>query len=158
MGNRGWVVTFAGMGLNLTLGILYAWSMFSKQLTESVENGGFGWSKTHATLPYTIAIACFAIMMVPAGRLQDRYGPRIVATIGAILAGAGLIVASFATPEKHFLCRHRFRRFGGHRYRARIRVRHPCRGKVVFIGKKRSDHRSCRGWLRACPGLYCASF
>lgn len=102
MGKRGWIVTFAGMGLNLTLGILYAWSMFSKQLTESIANNGFGWSKTAATLPYTIAIAVFAFVMVPAGRLQDRFGPRIVATVGALLTGTGLIVASFASPANIF--------------------------------------------------------
>src|SRR5512139_1871388 len=99
MTKQGWIVTFAGMGLNLALGILYAWSIFSKQLTEAVDKGGFGWSRTEATLPYTIAIACFAAMMVPAGRFQDRFGPRIVATLGAILTGAGLIVASFGTRE-----------------------------------------------------------
>ncbi len=98
MKRRGWLVTFAGMGLNLALGILYAWSVFSKQLVESVAKGGFGWTKTQATLPYTIAIACFALMMVPAGRLQDRLGPRIVASAGGILTGLGLIVASFASP------------------------------------------------------------
>ena len=94
MKRKGWLVTFSGMGLNLALGILYAWSVFGKQLTEAVEKGGFGWTKTQATLPYTLAIACFAAMMVPAGRLQDRLGPRLVATAGAVLTGAGLIVAS----------------------------------------------------------------
>src|SRR5512144_2651229 len=98
MNRRGWVVTLAGMGLNLALGILYAWSIFSKQLVESVEKGGFGWTKTQATLPYIVAIACFAVMMVPAGRLQDRLGPRIVASAGGILTGLGLVVASFASP------------------------------------------------------------
>src|SRR5512147_229157 len=98
MGKKGWLVTIAGVAMNLALGILYAWSMFSKQLTEAVEKGGFGWSKTQATLPYTVAIACFAIMMVPAGRLQDRFGPRIVATIGAVLCGLGLIAASLGNP------------------------------------------------------------
>lgn len=99
MNRRGWVVTLAGMGLNLALGILYAWSIFAKQLGEAVEKGGFGWTKTQATMPYTIAIACFALMMVPAGRLQDRFGPRVVASAGGILTGLGLILASFATPE-----------------------------------------------------------
>ncbi len=100
--NKGWIVTASGLGLNLALGILYAWSIFGKQLTEPIESGGFGWTKTEATLPYTIAIACFAIMMVPAGRLQDRLGPRRVATAGAILTGAGLIIASFASPAAAF--------------------------------------------------------
>ncbi len=99
MNRRGWVVTLAGMGLNLALGILYAWSVFGKQLVESVDKGGFGWTKTQATLPYIIAIACFAIMMVPAGRLQDRLGPRIVASAGGVLTGVGLVVASFASPR-----------------------------------------------------------
>jgi len=83
MSKKGWLVTAAGLGLNLALGILYAWSMFSKQLTEPVASGGFGWSRTAATLPYTIAIACFALIMVPAGRLQDKLGPRVIATAGA---------------------------------------------------------------------------
>lgn len=99
MARKGWLVTVAGIGLNLALGILYAWSVFAKQLTEPLERGGFGWSRTQATLPYTLAIACFAVMMVPAGRLQDRLGPRLVATAGAALTGAGLLVASFATPS-----------------------------------------------------------
>src|SRR5512143_2570277 len=98
MSRNGWLVTLAGMGLNLALGILYAWSVFGKQLTEVVDKGGFGWSKTEATLPYTVAIACFAVMMIPAGRLQDRFGPRIVATIGALLCGIGLVIASLGGP------------------------------------------------------------
>ncbi|MBN1939137.1 MAG: OFA family MFS transporter [Candidatus Aminicenantes bacterium] len=96
---KGWIVVLAGLGINLALGVLYAWSMFSKQLTEAVENGGFGWSRTTATLPYTIAIAFFALMMVPAGRLQDKLGPRLTATIGAVLIGAGLIVAGFGRAD-----------------------------------------------------------
>src|SRR3989337_54175 len=31
--------------------------------------------------------------MVPAGRLQDRLGPRLTATIGGILVGAGMVLA-----------------------------------------------------------------
>ncbi|OGP93500.1 MAG: oxalate:formate antiporter [Deltaproteobacteria bacterium RBG_16_48_10] len=102
MSKRGWVVTFSGMGLNLALGVLYAWSVFGKQLTEAVDKGGFGWNKIEAALPYTIGIAFFAGMMVPAGRLQDKFGPRIVSSIGALLTGLGLIVASFASPGNMF--------------------------------------------------------
>ncbi len=94
---KGWWVALSGMGLNLALGVLYAWSVFSKQLTEAVDKGGFGWSKTEASIPYTVAIACFALMMVPAGRLQDRFGPRLVASMGAVFTAAGLVLSSLAT-------------------------------------------------------------
>jgi OFA family oxalate/formate antiporter-like MFS transporter len=98
MNRRGWLVTLAGMGLNLALGILYAWSVFGKQLVEPVEKGGFGWTKTQATLPYTIAIACFAVMMVPAGRLQDRLGPRLAvrSCITCVVFSARIRAASAA--------------------------------------------------------------
>ncbi|HET8538996.1 MAG TPA: OFA family MFS transporter [Anaeromyxobacter sp.] len=99
MNRRGWIVTLAGTGLNLALGILYAWSVFSKQIVETVDKGGFGWSKTTASLPYTIACGIFALMMVPAGRLQDRFGPRLVATAGGVLIGVGCVVASFAAAD-----------------------------------------------------------
>lgn len=98
--STGWLVTVAGLGLNLALGVLYAWSMFAKQLTEAVDAGGFGWTRTAATMPYTCAIAFFAVMMIPAGRLQDRLGPRLIATIGAVLCGCGLLVASLGAPDR----------------------------------------------------------
>ena len=89
--SRGWIVTFAGTGINLALGVLYAWSVISKQITKE-----WGWNETQAALPYSVAIAVFAFMMVPAGRLQDRVGPRFVATLGGILCGVGFIIASLS--------------------------------------------------------------
>lgn len=89
---KGWIVVLAGTGINLALGVLYAWSIFSKNLTDVQ-----GWTKMEASLPYTIAIFMFALMMTPAGKLQDKYGARIVATIGGALTGLGLIFASIFT-------------------------------------------------------------
>jgi len=89
--SKGWVVTIAGTGINLALGVLYAWSVFAKALTDNL-----GWSKTEASLPYTVAIAIFALVMVPAGRWQDRVGPRIVITVGGALTGIGMILAGFS--------------------------------------------------------------
>jgi hypothetical protein len=36
--------------------------------------------------------------MVFAGRAQDVFGPRLVASVGGGLCGLGMIVASFGTP------------------------------------------------------------
>lgn len=97
---RGWLVVFAGLGINLALGILYAWSVIAKSLTKTVAEGGWGWSAGQASVPYAIAVGVFAVSMVFAGRAQDRFGPRLVATIGGALCGIGMIVASFGSPEQ----------------------------------------------------------
>jgi OFA family oxalate/formate antiporter-like MFS transporter len=39
----------------------------------------------------------FSLVMVPAGRMQDKIGPRSVAAIGGILVGIGFIIASMTT-------------------------------------------------------------
>jgi OFA family oxalate/formate antiporter-like MFS transporter len=92
MENHGWRVTLAGMGINLALGVLYTWSVISKGVPEQ-----WAWSEADKSWPYAIACLVFCLIMVPAGRMQDKIGPRLVATIGGILVGAGLILASFST-------------------------------------------------------------
>ena len=79
--SKGWQVVIAGTGINLALGVLYAWSVVAKQLI-----GQWGWSAGQASLPYALAVGVFAVSMVFAGRAQDRFGPRIVATLGGIFA------------------------------------------------------------------------
>lgn len=91
---HGWVVTLAGLGINLALGVLYAWSVIAKSLT-----GEWGWAAGKASLPYAVACGVFAVSMVFAGRAQDRLGPRVVATFGGALTGIGMIVASFGSAD-----------------------------------------------------------
>jgi len=90
--NHGWRVVRAGMGINLALGILYTWSVISKGIPEQWE-----WSEADKSLPYAIACLVFCLVMVPAGRLQDRIGPRLVASVGGLLVGVGMILASLTT-------------------------------------------------------------
>jgi len=98
MKNKGWLVTFAGMGINLALGVLYAWSVIKKAIPAE-----WGWTDADKALPYSIACIVFALVMVPAGRLQDRIGPRWVATAGGILTGIGCIIASYAVTVLWFV-------------------------------------------------------
>jgi OFA family oxalate/formate antiporter-like MFS transporter len=90
--NHGWRVTFTGMGINLALGILYTWSVISKHVPED-----WDWNENDKSLPYMVACLIFSLIMVPAGRMQDKIGPRLVATIGGILVGLGFIFASLTT-------------------------------------------------------------
>jgi OFA family oxalate/formate antiporter-like MFS transporter len=55
----------------------------------------FNWTALDALVPYAIALLAFGIMMAFAGRIQDRYGPRLVASVGGVFVGAGMVLASF---------------------------------------------------------------
>ena len=88
--NLGWRVTMAGFGINLALGVLYSWSVISGAIQEA----GWGWTQTQRSLPYSVACLVFCLVMVPAGRMQDKLSPRLVASLGGVLVGIGMIVAS----------------------------------------------------------------
>jgi len=92
VGEHGWRVTFAGMGINLALGILYTWSVISDGIPAE-----WGWDMADKSWPYSVACLVFCLIMVPAGRMQDKIGPRSVAAIGGILVGLGFIIASLTT-------------------------------------------------------------
>lgn len=88
----GWKVLLAGLCINLTLGVLYSWSVIKKALVHDWQ-----WTNSDASLPYTVAILVWAIAVLFAGRMQDKIGPRKVVTLGAALTGGGLIISSFTT-------------------------------------------------------------
>jgi len=81
------------MLFNLSIGVLYAWSVLQSRLTMPIAEGGFGWSVSQAGFPYSVAIIVFATAVIIGGRIQDKIGPRRVVTAGAILIGLGLILA-----------------------------------------------------------------
>lgn len=98
--NKGWMVVFAGLTLNLALGILYTWSVFKDQILKSIEQGGAGaftWDIASLNDPYAICILVFAFTMIPAGKIQDKKGPRVTALIGGFLVSAGFILISQTT-------------------------------------------------------------
>jgi OFA family oxalate/formate antiporter-like MFS transporter len=96
--NRGWQVAFAGVGINLALGVLYSWSVVSKNIPTE-----WGWSEAGKSWPYSVACLIFSLVMVPAGRMQDRMGPRVVATIGGVLVGLGMILAGLTTSSVGYI-------------------------------------------------------
>ncbi len=88
--NRWWVVVGA-LIIQVSLGAVYIWSVFQTPLKAAFPN----WTETQVTLPAQIVLAVFALAVIFGGRIQDRLGPRIVATAGGLILGIGLILASF---------------------------------------------------------------
>ncbi len=108
---KAWVVTFAGTAINLCLGILYAWSVWGAKLTvPKLPDGKFNeallgtalpginsaWtylSNAQVATPFSLCVVIFALLMIPGGRIQDKYGPKVGATLGGLFLAAGCIVA-----------------------------------------------------------------
>ena len=97
--NKGWQVTMAGLGINLALGVLYAWSIFKGAIKASIEKGGpdaFHWSLSSINDPYALCCLVFAFAMILAGKCQDKIGPARTALIGGLLVGSGFTLMSFS--------------------------------------------------------------
>src|SRR6185295_11239568 len=101
---QAWVVTFAGTAVNLCLGILYAWSVWKANLIATPEHRAGtamtgineGWiylTDAQATWAYAICGLTFALFMIPGGVVQDRFGPKLGATLGGVFLATGCIVA-----------------------------------------------------------------
>lgn len=89
---RGYVVLLAGLLSNFSVGILYTWSNIRDRL-EGYEE----WAVSQLTIPFSIGGLTFALLLIVAGALQDRYGPRPVMVAGIVMVGGGTILSGLAT-------------------------------------------------------------
>lgn len=87
-----WLVVVGAMLIQVSLGAVYIYSVFKPGLSARFPT----WSATDLALPAQLILAFFATGVIFAGKIQDKIGPRIVATTGGVMLGAGLILASFA--------------------------------------------------------------
>ena len=87
-----WLVVVGALLIQVSLGAIYIYSVFKPGLKDNFP----GWSDTDLALPSQLVLLCFALGVVIFGRIQDKTGPRIIATLGGILLGIGLLLASFA--------------------------------------------------------------
>ncbi|MEM2926784.1 MAG: OFA family MFS transporter [Candidatus Bathyarchaeia archaeon] len=89
-GSFRWLIVASAVIIQLCLGAVYAFSILVPPLEAE-----FGWKRIETSPAFTIALLVFSLSMIPAGRFQDRKGPRLVATIGGIILGLGMVLSSF---------------------------------------------------------------
>src|SRR5436305_9574479 len=89
-----WVLAITAFLMQLALGSVYAWSVFLKPVIAS-----YHVSRIQANLTFSIVLLALGITAGFGGYLNNRFGPRIVATAGGILYGLGVLLAAFAAPN-----------------------------------------------------------
>ncbi|MBA7626986.1 L-lactate transporter [subsurface metagenome] len=73
----------------LMFGTFYSFGVFFKPLSAE-----FGWTRTATSGAYSLAAFLSGLLAIVMGRLTDRFGPRIVMTLGGFLLGLGYLLMS----------------------------------------------------------------
>jgi len=87
-----WIVLAAGFAIMSVAGTIFSWSLFTRPLMAL-----FGWSSVQVALVFSLVIVFFAAGAIVGGFANDRFGPRGVAVAGAVLWGAGSMLAGLGT-------------------------------------------------------------
>ncbi len=85
-----WLVVVGAVLIQLSLGAIYAWSVFTPALRAE------GWSKLDTQLVFAVGLASFAGVMVWAGRKMLVWGPRRLAATGGLVLGSGYVFAGLS--------------------------------------------------------------
>lgn len=89
-----WIPLLGGLLGSTTCGLLlYAFSVFIKPLMKQ-----FGWTVPEVALAFAIICLIFGLVTFPAGRMSDKYGPKVIVLIGSLLMAFGFFMVSTITP------------------------------------------------------------
>lgn len=86
-----WLIAAAAVGIHISIGSVYSWSVFTNPLREKHD-----WGLSEISLTFSIAILFLGLSAAFMGHFVERYGPRISGMIASACFGAGLIGAGFA--------------------------------------------------------------
>src|SRR3989442_2727662 len=89
-----WVLAITAFLMQLALGSVYAWSVFLKPVIAV-----YHVSRLQANLTFSIVLLALGVTAGFGGYLNNRYGPRVIATVGGVLYGLGVLLAAFAAPN-----------------------------------------------------------
>lgn len=87
MKNR-WTIAASAVGIHISIGSVYAWSVMSKPLSAA-----YGWTPGQVSLTFSIAIFCLGLSAAFLGRFVQVRGPRVAGSVAAVLFGTGLLLA-----------------------------------------------------------------
>ena len=87
-----WIVVIGAIMIQLALGTIYSWGTLTIYVSPYLSE-----VKELTVYIFGAGLLSFAITMIFAGQLQQKYGPRKIALLGGILMGGGVIISAFMT-------------------------------------------------------------
>jgi OFA family oxalate/formate antiporter-like MFS transporter len=86
-----WFMALAAMAIHISIGSVYAWSVYVKPIQSTMN-----WTLTDVTITFSIAIFFLGLSAALMGKFVERKGPKVAATLAAVLFGLGTVGSGLA--------------------------------------------------------------
>ncbi|PLR76615.1 MFS transporter [Bacillus sp. V3-13] len=86
-----WLIAASAVGIHISIGSVYAWSVFTKPLASE-----FGWDLTDISLTFSLAILFLGLSAAFLGHFVEKYGPRKAGILAAVFFGVGVTGSGLA--------------------------------------------------------------
>ena len=98
-----WLIAACAVGIHLSIGSVYAWSVFTKPIVQKL-----GWDFSDVQFTFSIAILFLGLSAATMGRFVEKHGPRWSGILASIFFGAGMAGSGIAMMTNHiyllYLC------------------------------------------------------
>ena len=86
-----WLMAIGAMAIHMCIGSVYAWSVYTTPIQSTMN-----WTLTDVTITFSIAIFFLGLSAALMGKFVEAKGPRVTATLAAVLFGLGTIGSGLA--------------------------------------------------------------
>jgi OFA family oxalate/formate antiporter-like MFS transporter len=86
-----WFMALAAMAIHICIGSVYAWSVYVNPIQSTMN-----WTLTDVTITFSVAIFFLGLAAALMGKFVESKGPRVAATLAAVLFGLGTVGSGLA--------------------------------------------------------------
>jgi MFS transporter, OFA family, oxalate/formate antiporter len=86
-----WLIALSAVGIHISIGSVYAWSVFTNPLQQQM-----GWGLKQISLTFSLAILFLGLSAAFLGYFVEKFGPRAAGTLSALFFGTGISGAGLA--------------------------------------------------------------
>ncbi|SDK90490.1 MFS transporter, OFA family, oxalate/formate antiporter [Salinimicrobium catena] len=86
-----WLIAASAIGIHLCIGSVYAWSVYTKPLTDQL-----GWELEETQFTFSLAVFILGISAAFLGHFLEKRGPKISGVLAAVFFGIGILGSGVA--------------------------------------------------------------
>ncbi|MFM2481295.1 OFA family MFS transporter [Celerinatantimonas sp. YJH-8] len=93
-----WLILLASCFINLCIGSMYAWSVFSTPMAAYLQQlTGQPITAADLAIVFVVCNSIGPITMITGGKINDTFGPKLVIFVGGVMFGGGMLLCGYAS-------------------------------------------------------------